>query len=318
MTFKPTTIDELDAILGPASWDSAALAVPAPAPIVAAVETACDEADAFHAARGHATVDKTSPYFHPCKKCNGSGIYRGYSRYGSTCFTCKGTGGKMLKTTREDAAAAKVAKAARAAREVESKLEAFARTYPEEYASLLAGKEKGKSFQIDMLQCIAQYGHLTERQMTAVQNGMERERQWAEQRAAEKAAEAARAPLVTDKLEQAFAAMHANGLKRPVLRFAGFTVSEAGATSKNAGALYLKDGGTYLGKIAGGKLFASYDGKQRTGLVEAIESAMVDPVASAKAFGRETGRCSCCGRTLTDPVSVANGIGPICEANAGW
>lgn len=32
----------------------------------------------------------------------------------------------------------------------------------------------------------------------------------------------------------------------------------------------------------------------------------------AKAFGRETGVCCVCGRTLTDPDSIAAGIGPVC------
>ena len=33
----------------------------------------------------------------------------------------------------------------------------------------------------------------------------------------------------------------------------------------------------------------------------------------AKAFGVETGMCCVCGAFLTDPTSVARGIGPICE-----
>jgi len=33
----------------------------------------------------------------------------------------------------------------------------------------------------------------------------------------------------------------------------------------------------------------------------------------AKAYGRATGYCACCGRFLSDPVSVEHGIGPICE-----
>lgn len=34
----------------------------------------------------------------------------------------------------------------------------------------------------------------------------------------------------------------------------------------------------------------------------------------AKAFGRETGICCCCGAELTNPDSIAAGIGPICAA----
>lgn len=33
----------------------------------------------------------------------------------------------------------------------------------------------------------------------------------------------------------------------------------------------------------------------------------------AKAFGRQTGYCGICSRELTDPTSVAAGIGPICS-----
>lgn len=32
----------------------------------------------------------------------------------------------------------------------------------------------------------------------------------------------------------------------------------------------------------------------------------------AKAYGRATGTCCCCGKTLTNPDSIAAGIGPIC------
>lgn len=34
-------------------------------------------------------------------------------------------------------------------------------------------------------------------------------------------------------------------------------------------------------------------------------------------FGIQTGMCAICGRTLTDPDSVAKGIGPICEQKYG-
>lgn len=35
----------------------------------------------------------------------------------------------------------------------------------------------------------------------------------------------------------------------------------------------------------------------------------------AKAFGVETGFCCVCAKFLTDPKSVANGIGPVCAKN---
>lgn len=36
-------------------------------------------------------------------------------------------------------------------------------------------------------------------------------------------------------------------------------------------------------------------------------------MADAEQFGAVYGRCSVCGRTLTDEDSVANGIGPVCS-----
>jgi hypothetical protein len=42
---------------------------------------------------------------------------------------------------------------------------------------------------------------------------------------------------------------------------------------------------------------------------------MSDPLAYAVAYGRETGSCSCCGRELSDPISVERGVGPVCLAN---
>ena len=35
---------------------------------------------------------------------------------------------------------------------------------------------------------------------------------------------------------------------------------------------------------------------------------------TAKRYGRETGQCCCCARTLTNPDSIAAGIGPICAS----
>lgn len=36
------------------------------------------------------------------------------------------------------------------------------------------------------------------------------------------------------------------------------------------------------------------------------------------AYGREIGRCGHCNRTLTDPESIARGIGPVCAGKMGW
>lgn len=46
-----------------------------------------------------------------------------------------------------------------------------------------------------------------------------------------------------------------------------------------------------------------------------------DPYAAATAYGLQTGVCSCCsccGRELTNKLSVELGIGPVCREKFGW
>jgi hypothetical protein len=107
------------------------------------------------------------------------------------------------------------------------------------------------------------------------------------------------------------------GLKRPKMRFEHFTASLAPDTGRNPGAIYLKakSNGEYLGMIAEGRFkpaFTCTDGAR-----EAVMAAMADPLEQAIAYGRKTGECSCCGRTLSDPESVERGIGPICATKFG-
>lgn len=48
------------------------------------------------------------------------------------------------------------------------------------------------------------------------------------------------------------------------------------------------------------------------GMVNILTEEHLISVSQAKEFGRDHGFCMVCGRTLTDPFSVQNGIGPIC------
>ncbi len=60
-------------------------------------------------------------------------------------------------------------------------------------------------------------------------------------------------------------------------------------------------------------------GNQRPGAfykgqyADLVAKLISDPLKYAKAYGIETGQCGNCGRTLTNPESIAKGIGPICE-----
>jgi hypothetical protein len=52
-------------------------------------------------------------------------------------------------------------------------------------------------------------------------------------------------------------------------------------------------------------------------IAQAVREIEADPLAAAKETGLLTGRCSCCGRELTDPASIEIGIGPICLGKMG-
>jgi hypothetical protein len=133
-------------------------------------------------------------------------------------------------------------------------------------------------------------------------------------KAAPVATEAAEVANV-DKLMGCFNKATAAGLQRPAMRFPDWTASLAPATGKNPGAVYCKRDYIYLGKIVDGRFRPSRDCSPATSAL--IVETMADPLAAAIAYGRRTGACSCCGRTLSDAKSVSLGIGPICKEKYG-
>ena len=99
-------------------------------------------------------------------------------------------------------------------------------------------------------------------------------------------------------------------VKRPIFRAAGLSFSMAPLNSKNFGSVYVKADGVYQGKIAGGTFMASNACNPET--PDAVVAVAKDPRGEAIKHGKMTGACSCCGRKLSDPVSVELGVGPIC------
>ena len=104
-------------------------------------------------------------------------------------------------------------------------------------------------------------------------------------------------------------------VKKPVFRAAELAFSLAPLNGKNAGAVYVKRGPDYQGKIMDGQFIPVSSCQRDT--ADAVVRVASDPRGQAVKHGRETGRCSCCGRELTDPVSIEMGIGPVCVANWG-
>ena len=112
---------------------------------------------------------------------------------------------------------------------------------------------------------------------------------------------------ITEMFQSAMAA----GLKKPGYRAEGLKITLAPATGRNAGALYVvrESDDTYLGKIVGTAYQSTSGGNALTALLKIA----ADPLGAAVEYGRETGRCACCGRELTNEESVELGIGPICR-----
>ena len=256
-----------------------------------------------------------------CAKCAGSGQFRSYSgRSVGSCFACKGKGYKEFRS--DPAQRMKARAKAHQQRMIKSlavadKCQAWIDAYPELHAWIGAKREKFE-FAQKMLEVLVQYGEFSEKQQAAIERlcaaDKVRQAEWA----AKRAAEAAAAPVIeVGAIEVAFAAARAANIKHPKLRLAGFRFSPAPASGKNAGAIYVKDdGGEYLGKIAGGKFQKVY--ACQPAVAAQVIAVAADPKQAAIAYGKEYGQCACCGRELSNPESVALGIGPICAGRFGW
>jgi len=171
-------------------------------------------------------------------------------------------------------------------------------------------------FAVSLRNQVMTKGFLSERQLAAAQNCVAKR----QASVAARAEREANAPTVDVTLiEHAFGKGQQNGLTKPTMRlFASdeqaYRLSLAPAHGRNAGAIYVKRLGDdeYMGKIFQGRF-------TRVGACsDAAEAAIVDacanPERSAIAYGRAFGSCSCCGRQLTNELSIELGIGPICRA----
>jgi len=72
-----------------------------------------------------------------------------------------------------------------------------------------------------------------------------------------------------------------------------------------------------VGKLEDGgrlTLFRGRIGDATLAVTSSLQAAEQDPLEAAKQYGRMSGRCGVCGRDLTDPESIAAGIGPVCAS----
>lgn len=191
-------------------------------------------------------------------------------------------------------------------------VQAWREKFPAEWAWIENGLKADNEFAGSLNGYLNRKGFLTDGQHACVTRSIAQ----APARAAAAADRVANAPAVEiDGVSAAFARAKAAGIKRPKIVLADYRFTPAPATGSNPGAIYLKatETDTYLGKVMDGKFIRSRDCTPEMG--NDVLRVMADPVAAAIAHGKEFGVCSCCNRALTDPESVARGIGPVCFAN---
>lgn len=268
-------------------------------------------------------VTSTVTFEETCTDCRGTGQFRSYAgRVVGACFKCKGAGVRRYKQSAEQRAKARDAAAAKrdaAAAEARKSCLAWLEANPVEAEWLDSASTQGFEFAVAMVDALAKYGRLTEKQEAAVRNAAAKSAARKAQWAAEKAAREAGAPVLSmAKIRSGFASA-VQHLKRPKLRVADVQFSLAPATGQNAGCIYVvrASDDTYLGKITPeDKFLRSRECTEADAAT--VANVAADPKAAAEAHGHEYGQCSCCGRELTNPESVARGIGPICQERWGW
>lgn len=262
---------------------------------------------------------------YPCQKCGGRGLWSGgYNRNGqSKCFKCDGRG--YFLTSQEDRTKRAEAKKVAKVNQVEAALETFSEEYPDVMADFLGFKsevEHGTSnlsaFVQSLVAQLFTKGFLTEKQVYAYRAGKarfeERKAQIQnERKSVERAVDLSNILAMFNKARES--------LKKPAYRAQGLVLTPPAAHSPNAGGIYVKsDKQDYYGKVMGGTFMPARDlrGAELDRVTNLLTLIAANPREAAVQYGRETGTCACCGRTLTDPTSVALGIGPICIENWGF
>jgi hypothetical protein len=124
--------------------------------------------------------------------------------------------------------------------------------------------------------------------------------------------------LSATKLYEAFQKAKDKLIDRPMIQINHINFKMAPLNGKNPNAIYVtfKEKGSpnlYLGKITEGVFYPTSNCTKEH--IESIKGIVEDPYKAVTAYGLRTGVCACCGRMLTNPESIARGIGPICAGN---
>jgi hypothetical protein len=123
-------------------------------------------------------------------------------------------------------------------------------------------------------------------------------------------------PVVFGPYKQLVNKMYDAGAYRATkfqVRLPGITLSTVNK-GQNIGCVYVYENNQYVAKItATGDLI----GNVSEDVMNLLEDANDNLLQLAKIYGHETGTCSICARTLSDPLSIQMGIGPVCAKRLG-
>lgn len=248
---------------------------------------------------------------YPCETCSGKGTL--HSLYGGRkCPTCKGK--KFFKNSLETRRKWKQDALRLERAKLEEKKAAFIEREPG-LVEFLRENCEWSGFFSSLLDSFGKYGSLTENQVRAARASIEKVIQ--SRKDAEQAREEKRVVVDLAPIKAMFDSAVASGLKRTKYRAEGLELTRAPDTGRNPGAIYVNrvNDNEYVGKVINGKFEPVRSTVEEDKL--AILRIAENPREAAVRWGKQTGTCSCCGRELTNAVSIALGIGPICADKWG-
>lgn len=262
-----------------------------------------------------------------CSSCNGSGLWQGgrTNRHGNhKCNTCHGRG--FLVSSPEDRAKRSLAKA-QSAQKKKSAAQEMNLAHGDGFLfRWLSEISNWNSFAQSLMDAHERGFAWSEAQIAACRKmyaKMELKRQEAQER--QEAAPEADVSRITKMFEDALA----NGKKRRALHAGNFGDTDPSTgkptllnkvvmtpAQKPGVAIWVKVDDEFLGGIG-------TDGKMNlrrnapSWLPERLQAIAANPDTECRLYGQRTGTCSCCGRELTNKISIDLGIGPICREKWG-
>lgn len=268
----------------------------------------------------------------PCEHCNGTGNYQGVRLHQDKehCFACRGKG--YFYTSKYDRQKTKQQRAERKARkETEAREAAIAELEASDpgLIDFLNSAAEWSEFASSLQHAFFKWNGLTEKQLNAVRSmrakceARQAERETAKQDAVKRAAQTT--PTL-EVMARAFLSSSAH-LKFPKLRLATedgapVVLTRCGSNSRTPGHINITDGRPYGENQYYGRIDPEGRAFLRDTAPDPVKAVLKEfndnPEAAIKVQGLRTGQCCCCGRELTDPVSIERGIGPICADKWGF